>query len=188
MSSRHAAAHASRAAWILQETRPMERLPELVYLMLPAYFANMAPPFVKYWRGWNRPIHHAWLGDHKTVMGFVFGVLSGVLTAYTQARVDAGVARLWPPSMWLAIGLAQGVGAMAGDMVKSFVKRRIGIAPGKPWVPADQLDFAVGALIPIAFLVPLSAADVLWILAITFVADIAVNHVSFYAGIRSTKW
>jgi hypothetical protein len=47
----------------------MEKLLALVYLMPPAYFANMAPPFVKYWRGWNRPIHHAWLGDHKTVMG-----------------------------------------------------------------------------------------------------------------------
>lgn len=28
------------------------RLFELAYLMLPAYVANMAPRFVKYWHGW----------------------------------------------------------------------------------------------------------------------------------------
>jgi CDP-2,3-bis-(O-geranylgeranyl)-sn-glycerol synthase len=31
----------------------MLRLAQLFYLMLPVYFANMAPPFVKYWSGWN---------------------------------------------------------------------------------------------------------------------------------------
>jgi hypothetical protein len=32
------------------------------------------------------------------------------------------------------------------DSVKSFVKRRVGIAPGAPWIPFDQLDFVIGAL------------------------------------------
>ena len=165
-----------------------DRLLELVYLMLPAYCANMAPPFVKYWRGWNRPIHRTWLGDHKTVMGFTFGVVMGVLIAYVQSQLEIGVGLLWQQDAWLAVGLAQGLGAMAGDSLKSFFKRRMGIAPGKPWVPADQLDFVIGALIPLAFLVPLSAAAVLAILALTLAGDIAVNHVSFHLGIRDTRW
>src|ERR1700687_2831286 len=37
----------------------------LMYLMLPAYLANMAPPFTRFWRGWNRPISRKWLGEHK---------------------------------------------------------------------------------------------------------------------------
>jgi len=28
---------------------------QLLYFMAPAYLANMAPPFVRYWKGWNRP-------------------------------------------------------------------------------------------------------------------------------------
>jgi CDP-2,3-bis-(O-geranylgeranyl)-sn-glycerol synthase len=28
----------------------------LLYVMAPAYTANMAPPLVKFWHGWNRPI------------------------------------------------------------------------------------------------------------------------------------
>jgi CDP-2,3-bis-(O-geranylgeranyl)-sn-glycerol synthase len=166
----------------------LERLLELVYLVLPAYCANMAPPFVKYWRGWNRPIHKAWLGDHKTVMGFAFGVVTGVLIAYAQTQLEVGVDLLWQRDAWLAVGLAQGLGTMAGDTLKSFFKRRVGIAPGRPWVPVDQLDFVIGALIPLALLVPLSATDILAILALTLVGDIAVNHVAFYLGIRDTKW
>jgi len=46
---------------------------QLIYLMLPAYLANMAPPFTRFWPGWNRPISRRWLGDHKTVVGFAQG-------------------------------------------------------------------------------------------------------------------
>lgn len=166
----------------------LERLLELVYLMLPAYCANMAPPFVKYWRGRNRPIHRAWLGEHKTVMGFTFGVVMGVLISYAQSQLEFGVRLLWHRDAWLALGLAQGLGAMSGDVIKSFFKRRMRIAPGRPWVPADQLDFVIGALIPLSLLVPLSPGDILAILLFTFVADIVVNHLSFYLGIRDTRW
>jgi CDP-2,3-bis-(O-geranylgeranyl)-sn-glycerol synthase len=58
---------------------------ELVYTMRPAYFANMAAPFAKFWAGWNRPISRRWLGDHKTVIGFLLGVVAAVLTAYLQS-------------------------------------------------------------------------------------------------------
>jgi hypothetical protein len=34
----------------------MQRLLQLIYLMLPVYAANMAPPFVRYWPGRARPI------------------------------------------------------------------------------------------------------------------------------------
>jgi CDP-2,3-bis-(O-geranylgeranyl)-sn-glycerol synthase len=78
---------------------------ELVYLLLPAYCANMAPPFVKYWRGWNRPIHRAWLGDHKTFIGFAFGTVMAVLSAYTQSRFEIGISLLWRPDAWLAVGI-----------------------------------------------------------------------------------
>src|SRR2546430_1936440 len=55
--------------------------------MAPAYVANMAPPFVRYWKGWNRPISRRWLGSHKTVVGFGAGVLRAVLVTWLQARL-----------------------------------------------------------------------------------------------------
>jgi CDP-2,3-bis-(O-geranylgeranyl)-sn-glycerol synthase len=163
------------------------RVLELVYLMLPAYAANMAPPFVKFWPGWNPPINHALFGDHKTVVGFALGVVVGIFVAFIQSRIGWSQSIL-SASNWLAIGLAAGFGAMLGDSIKSFAKRRVGIAPGSPWIPADQLDFAVGALVLMFPVIRLGWMDVAAIVLITFAGDIAVNHVSFWLGIRTTKW
>jgi CDP-2,3-bis-(O-geranylgeranyl)-sn-glycerol synthase len=164
----------------------VDRLLELVYLMFPAYAANMAPPFLRFWPGWNRPISRTLLGDHKTVVGFVLGVLVGILVAYLQSLIDWSESPV-TPSNWLAIGVAEGFGAMAGDSIKSFVKRRAGIPPGNSWIPADQLDFVVGALVLMLPVIRLSWTEIAVILLVTFVADIIVNYVSFHLGIRTTK-
>jgi hypothetical protein len=159
----------------------------LVYLMAPAYLGNMAAPFVKYWKGWNRPISERWLGAHKTVAGFLLGVIVALGTAFLQSAID------WKGSLvdyahWPALGLALGIGALGGDALKSLVKRARGIAPGKSWVPFDQLDFAVGALALVWPWARLGWRDVLLILAFTFVADIVVNHAAYRLGIRDTRW
>ena len=165
----------------------MLRLAQLLYLMLPVYLANMAPPFVKYWPGWNRPLSRRWLGDHKTVMGFAFGVVAAATTAFVQSLVrwEHGLADY---DHWLILGLGCGVGALTGDAVKSLVKRRIGIAPGKPWIPADQLDFVIGGLVVLSFFAALRPPDIVVVLAVSFLGDIAVNQISFKLGIRDTKW
>ena len=164
------------------------RFLELVYLMLPAYLANMAPPFVRYWRGWNRPIHAHLLGDHKTVIGFMFGVAAAVATTYVQAHYLSPKFIAWSQHLWLEIGLAVGLAAMAGDSIKSYFKRRRSIAPGARWIPFDQLDFAIGALIALSFFVPLRLGDIAVLLVFTFVADIVINHVAYYLHIRRTAW
>jgi CDP-2,3-bis-(O-geranylgeranyl)-sn-glycerol synthase len=46
---------------------------------------------------------------------------------------------------------------MAGDAVKSFLKRRAGIRPGRPWIPFDQIDFVVGELVLVW-----TVADLAW--------------------------
>ena len=153
--------------------------------MAPAYLGNMAAPFVKYWKGWNRPISERWLGAHQTVAGFLLGVIVALGTAFLQSAID------WKGSLvdyanWPALGLALGIGAPGGDALKSLVKRARGIAPGKPWVPFDQLDFAVGALALVWPWATLGWSDVLLILAFTFVADIVVNQASYRLGIRDT--
>jgi CDP-2,3-bis-(O-geranylgeranyl)-sn-glycerol synthase len=165
----------------------LHRVVEIVYLMLPAYAANMAPPFLRFWPGWNRPIHRALLGDHKTVVGFGLGVLVGLTVAYGQSLVGWSPSLL-TPSNWLALGLAAGFGAMAGDSIKSYFKRRAGIAPGRSWIPADQLDFVIGALVLMLPVIRLGWMDIAVILVLSFAGDIVVNHLAFMLGIRSTKW
>jgi CDP-2,3-bis-(O-geranylgeranyl)-sn-glycerol synthase len=164
-----------------------DRLLQLLYLMLPAYAANMAPPFVKYWRGWNAPIAARQLGDHKTVVGFVFGVCAAIVVTFVQSRIGWSGA-LIDHDGWLSLGLRLGTGAMAGDSVKSFVKRRLGIRPGEPWVPFDQLDFVVGALVLLGSQARLSVPDYGLILGMTAGGHIVVNHVAYRLGVRDTPW
>jgi len=165
----------------------MLKLCQLIYLMLPAYFANMAPPFVRFWRGWNRPISERRLGAHKTVLGFAAGVTAAVIVAYAQAHIGWS-GSLMDYSHWWLIGLSLGFGAMAGDSIKSYFKRMRAIAPGRSWLFADQLDFVVGALVMLSLWVRLMWLDIFIILVVSFLADIAVNHIAYALGIRDTKW
>jgi CDP-2,3-bis-(O-geranylgeranyl)-sn-glycerol synthase len=163
------------------------RVLQLIYFMLPAYAANMAPPFTKYWKGSNPPIARRWLGAHKTVLGFASGVGAAVVVTFVQSRIG------WSGSMaryesWLELGLGFGVGAMSGDSLKSFFKRRVGIAPGHPWIPFDQLDFVAGALLLTWSRAPLSLLDFGLVLAVSLVGDIVVNHLGYSLGIRDTPW
>lgn len=163
------------------------RVLQLVYFMVPAYAANMTPPFVKYWKGWNPPIARRHLGAHKTVLGFTFGVCAAVVATFIQSRIA------WEDSIvtyeqWLALGLRLGIGAMAGDSAKSFVKRRLGIPPGQSWIPFDQLDFVIGALVLTWHRAPLSLLDYALILTVSAGGDIVVNHLGYWLGIRDTNW
>jgi len=165
----------------------LSRLLRLLYFMAPAYVANMAPPFVRYWKGWNRPISRRWLGEHKTVIGFAMGVLAAVMVTFIQSRVA------WPGALvayhhWAGLGLRFGVGAMAGDSARSFVKRRAGIAPGDPWIPWDQIDFVLGALALVWGQAALSWADLVVILMLSVAGHVLVNHLGYWLGIRDVRW
>jgi CDP-2,3-bis-(O-geranylgeranyl)-sn-glycerol synthase len=147
----------------------------------------MAPPFVRYWKGWNRPISRRWLGEHKTVIGFGMGVLAAIMVTFIQSRVA------WPGALvaydhWAVLGLRFGVGAKAGDSVKSLVKRRLAIAPGEPWIPWDQLDFVLGALAVVWGQAALSWTDLAAILLLTVAGHVLVNHLGYWTGIRDVRW
>lgn len=163
----------------------LDDLLRLVWLMLPAYGANMAPPLLRFWHGWNRPICERWLGTHKTMLGFALGVAAGVSIAWLQHVIHPSLA---DDGRWLLLGFAFGAGAMLGDAAKSFVKRRLSIAPGSRWLPFDQIDFVLGALLAISPWIVLPLREVIAILALTFVGDLVVNQLAFRLGIKRTPW
>lgn len=138
-----------------------------MWLFLPAYMANMAPVFaMKMFPNWNARIDggRTWrdgkplLGAGKTWRGLAAGAVLGATTALLQSTIRftevefSDMAYAWSGGWWgpLAVGLALGVGAIVGDAVKSFFKRRTGREGGAPWVPFDQLDFVVGGLVLLA--------------------------------------
>ena len=163
------------------------RLLQLLYFMAPAYLSNMAPPFVRRWHGWNRPINAHLLGDHKTVVGFVVGMSAGVLATGLQAALGSPLA-IVDYRNWLLLGLGFGFGAMAGDSLKSLLKRKAGIAPGSRWIPMDQLDYVVGALVLVGWSAGLTWLDFTAILIGSLLAGFLVNRVAFWLRIKETPW
>jgi CDP-2,3-bis-(O-geranylgeranyl)-sn-glycerol synthase len=168
----------------------MDRLLPLLYLMLPVYAANMAPPFVRFWPAPARPISERWLGSHKTWLGVAFALAAATAVAALQAAWAWPGSLLRPGVPWWWQGLLCGAAAMAGDCFKSFVKRRLGKPPGTRWVPADQLDFAAGGLLALALTgwVTLRWSDVGLVLGFTLLAALAVNRVAFALRLKDTPW
>lgn len=163
------------------------RLLQLLYFVAPAYAANMAAQLAAHWRGWNRPISERWLGSHKTIIGLLLGLCAAMVTTRVQYAIAWG-GGIVDYGQWVVLGAAFGMGALGGDALKSAIKRRAGIAPGKRWIPADQLDFIIGALALTWHWAPLDGLDVFTILAATFAGHIMVDHVSYWLGIRDTAW
>ena len=169
------------------------------YLMLPAYFANMAPVMVKKINLFvfpidfdktmnNKPI----LGKNKTFRGLIFGVIFAVAVAYLQFLLY-GVESFRSISFinyqnWLLFGFLMGLGALTGDLIKSFFKRRLGIMPGDRFIPFDQIDFVVGALIFIMPIFNVTLGIFISSLFVSFAGHITVNHAAFYLKIRNEKW
>lgn len=165
----------------------MTRTIQLLYLMLPVYVANMAAPFARVLPGEPQAISPRWLGAHKTWRGCALAITAATLVAWAQSRLGWS-GDLVSYDRWLPLGLVCGTAAMVGDSFKSFVKRRIGIAPGKPWIPFDQLDYVVAGLLALSLWHRFSTADLVLVVTVSFIGSLLVNRLSAHLGIKSTPW
>jgi CDP-2,3-bis-(O-geranylgeranyl)-sn-glycerol synthase len=76
-----------------------------------------------------------------------------------------------------------------GDLVHSFVKRRIGLAEGSPFPLADQLDFVVGAfLFSLLVSAPPPLLTVVIMILITPPIHLLTNYVAYLLGAKKTPW
>jgi CDP-2,3-bis-(O-geranylgeranyl)-sn-glycerol synthase len=80
-------------------------------------------------------------------MGGLIGGLQILVTSEVSWFDDYFMSVDYSSLVIVLMGMSMGFGAVAGDAIKSFFKRQVGIAPGKSWVPFDQIDFVVGGLI-----------------------------------------
>lgn len=171
----------------------------LLYTMLPAYVANMMPVFVKKIPLLDSPMDFGKkiggiriLGDHKTWRGFVAAVIGGVAIFYLQLYLyqfdffyRLSTVNYTTISVWL--GVLLGTGAIVGDAVKSFFKRRMKIRPGKPWIPFDQIDYTIGALLFALPIISFSLKEAAFIVIVSGVLHIVANYVGYLIGINSAK-
>jgi CDP-2,3-bis-(O-geranylgeranyl)-sn-glycerol synthase len=156
-----------------------------LWFILPAYVANAAPVVL----GGGRPLdggRKAWdgrpiFGPGKTVRGLAGGLAAGILAGAIQALLSGLAAYL----IWAS---AMSAGALVGDLVGSFLKRRMNIPRGGAAPLLDQLGFLVFALLFVSPLVFPGWWTVIILLAITPPLHIATNFVGYKAGLKSRPY
>lgn len=164
---------------------------QCLYFFLPAYFANMAPVLLKWIPLGGKPIHEKKFGLHKTWRGLVVAILAGLLIFWLQKMAySAGFQKLalidysgFP--IWF--GALLGFGAIFGDLVKSYYKRKKGIKPGESWLPWDQLDFVIGGLVFSCFYWVPPAKVFLVILLLSPLLHLLVKWIGFLLKIDEKK-
>ncbi|MBE3559952.1 MAG: CDP-archaeol synthase [Ktedonobacteraceae bacterium] len=157
----------------------------VLWFFLPAGLANMMPILVArlpLLKKLDFPLdcyatfrHKRVFGSHKTIRGFLSGILAGILTTYLQVFLYSRVPFIQSfvsidyttLNAWL-FGLLASGGALTGDALRSFFKRQMDIAPGKTWFPFDQLDYIIGGVLFTVFYIQLTLWQYLLLFAIWF--------------------
>lgn len=173
-----------------------------VWFLLPAATANAAPVFAAAIPGlkkFDAPIDggktwhgHALLGPHKTWRGFAVGIVVAtvILWLQTLAATHFGWAHdIAKPVDYahlpiLILGPLFALGALGGDAVESFFKRRFGITSGKAWVPFDQIDYIIGSIIVSLPIVILSPWQYLWMLIVWFGMHLLASYIGYRLGLK----
>jgi len=170
-----------------------------LYYISPAYIANGFAVF-----GGGKPIDcgRKWrgkriLGDGKTWKGLLIGTIAGSIVGLfwfyvsqsgplNQSYYELFDFRITDPFF----GFYLGFGALFGDIVKSFLKRRLGIKRGAPWFGFDQLDLVVGALVFAYFLVPtfLILEEILVLVVLTITIHFIGNRIAFESKFKKVPW
>jgi CDP-2,3-bis-(O-geranylgeranyl)-sn-glycerol synthase len=154
---------------------------QAIWFILPAYFANSTPVLIsKVFRG-KFPIDFGRkmkdgepvFGPGKTWPGFVIAIMIGALVGFLQHR--------------FAAGFLLSLGALSGDLVKSFFKRRLKIARGKSWPVADQLDFVVGALLLVSIVETPNLPVIIIVLVLTPLIHLTANVVAYLLKLKK-EW
>ncbi|MCF7872322.1 CDP-archaeol synthase [Candidatus Woesearchaeota archaeon] len=171
----------------------MEEAVKVAYLLIPAYFANMSPVFFKNVNFLNFPVDlgkklngKPIFGKNKSVRGIFFASIVGIVVAFIQYLLNFESLHLVDYSYFYIIGFLLGFGALLGDLVESFFKRRLNLKPGSPFIPFDQIDYLLGGavLISIFYSVPFFPLIVVLVFAIPI--HIVVNFISYKLKLRDT--
>jgi CDP-2,3-bis-(O-geranylgeranyl)-sn-glycerol synthase len=143
-----------------------------LWFIFPAYCANAAPVIF----GGGKPMDFGkkffdgkpFLGAHKTFRGFLAGIIVGTLVGLVQTLLYEQVLFEYGSQFQYSIllGFMLSLGALTGDLVESFIKRRLNRSPGNSLPVADQLDFILGAFL---FSIPVSPPSLLAALIILLV-------------------
>ena len=149
----------------------------------PSYVANAAPLLFGGGRTLDggrtladgQPI----FGSHKTVRGVFAGIIAGTIIGFAESVLD---------SRLLVGGFMIAIGAVSGDLLGAFIKRRLKVEPGRAFPILDQLDFILGGLLVGYFFFPITLVSVILVIVVTPPIHLGTNYGAYLLGLKRTRW
>lgn len=175
----------------------------VIYFYLPGAIANIGANlsrFISPFKEMSTPIDrgfvwkgHRLIGEHKTWGGFLCGMVFGV--AYGSLKIFV-FDRYWFGDVFLHLDAYRGLllvfllsfGALSGDIVKSVIKRVSGIAPHSAWIPFDEIDHTVMAMLLVKVFFDVEWILVFWVVCIYFVLHLITNIIGFKLRIKRVPY
>lgn len=166
--------------------------------MLPAYLPNPIAALC----GGGAPIDagklykdgRRYFGDGKTWRGLFAGILAGIAVGILQIwAAGAWDLSMLPAHTLLSVALLS-IGALLGDLAKSFFKRRLGKERGAKWPIADQYDLVAGAFLLLLVFNPawlfseVTIPSFICILILTPLLHRATNIIGYVLKIKEVPW
>ncbi len=176
----------------------LELVVDALWLMLPAYVPNSSAVLF----AGKTPIDFGRtfldgkriFGPGKTwrglIGGTIVGIVIGLLLQFIELSTHLGLPSFDP----LLVIVTLSLGAMLGDLIKSFFKRRVGLSRGRPLPLADQLDFVVGAWVltylffPEWFVHNFTLPVIVVVLVLSPLIHLAVNLIGYKLGKKQEPW
>ena len=119
----------------------------------------------------SRPL----LGSSKTIRGIVLSILTTIGIAPV-----VGLNR--------TIGLVVAIAAMAGDLLSSFTKRRLALAPSSRATGLDQIPESFFPALACRQALGLTALEITSVVVIFFVGEIVISRLLFRWHVRNRPY
>ncbi len=176
----------------------MEFLLGCLWYLAPMGVANTAPVLMRgSFRALAVPVdrflgRRGIFGAHKTVRGLFFALPFGgaafLLERALAAATGSPAASFFDYQMMTPwFGVLAGAGAITGDLVRSAIKRRVGIRPGGRFVPFDQIDYLIGGMVFTAPLFRPSWGIVLGVLVVGGLLHAFCSGFAYVLGLKKDR-
>ncbi len=170
----------------------------ILYFLIPAYISNSGGLIF----GGGKPVDfgkkdpkgNRWIGNGVTWRGLIGGTILGTIVGAIQGYYGPDLMFVFGDYIKtpIAIGVANGItigfllsfGALVGDALGSFLKRRLGIERGKPAPILDQIDFLIVALFFVSFVVKLDLNFIIISIILTIIIHLIANSGAYLLGIK----
>lgn len=171
-----------------------------LYFILPAYLSNSGGLIF----GGGKPVDFEksdkhgtrWIGNGVTWKGVIGGTILGTVAGAIQGYFGPMIIANFGPWIYTPIsanltegiitGFLLGFGALVGDAIGSFIKRRIGIRRGRPAPILDQIDFLLVALIFVSPIYHLTWMFIVIAILLTIIIHLIANTIAYLIGMKNT--